>query len=61
MTVQVRAFRGDGGLTAGDRRGVHQPQQLRGAGGVVGQLVLALGKLISARLSPDRGGGMFMS
>jgi hypothetical protein len=25
------------------------------------QLVLAPGKLISARLSPDSGGGMFMS
>jgi hypothetical protein len=36
------------------------PQALR-CRGPAGQLVLALDRLISARLSPDSGGGMFMS
>ena len=35
--VQVRALRGDGGLAARDRGGVHQPQQVRAGWRVVSQ------------------------
>ena len=37
VPVQVRAAGGDGGLPARDRGGVHQPQQFRRSGGVIGQ------------------------